>query len=172
MEKKPEKGLFEFLKNIIIGIVTDVANSYYYFQQHIAPFFKEYFKYYSSDNIDLWLFLMFVILLFSLLIIVFQYFYYDILTNQQRENVLFVYKDTTKYSRRLFPFFKKKFLNLVKSLDNIEVANIIWWLNIIIIFLLSCTYLFQVYLFLINKYVYAIFFFFSLIVLLNRNTEK
>jgi len=93
MEKKPEKGLFEFLKNIIIGIVTEVANSYYYFQQHIAPFFEEYFEYfeyyfqqhiapffkeyfeyfeyYFSDNIDLWLFLMFVILLFTLLIIFF-----------------------------------------------------------------------------------------------------
>ncbi len=142
------------------------------FQENILPLFRQYPKGYYSENDDFRLFFLCISIIIVIVILILEYFYEEIITNRQREILIDKYRSIVDPIFLFARVLKNSFINVITGLDDIVVANTIWWTNIIVALLHSYSVLYEVKLLIIDYGVYIILILFSIFALLCYDPEK
>lgn len=164
---------FSILKNFIIDIVIDFQFYFHiHFQKTVLPLIRKILTIRPSPEGDIIIFMLYVVIIFLIVVLFLEHYYYEVLSDKQRKLLINKCTNFKKFCSLFFIFFRKKFVNITKTLDDIVAANILWWGNIVIVCLVCYSNWSKTDLLLIDPTVHMILLVFSLVGILFYDPEK
>jgi len=164
-------SIFNFEPSIILN--GDFFKSLFsLFQENILPLYRKYPREYYPESQDIDIFFLLISIIVVIIVVILEYFYEEVITDRQKEVLIVKYRSIVDPIFLFARLLKKSFINIIIGLDDIVVANTIWWINIIVALLHSYSVFYEVELLIIDYRAYWVLISLSTFALLCYDPEK